>query len=264
MPVHGPGTESERAGAATPGSTGARRWTAPRDGPGAPFAMLGFLGVLLLLAAGPAAAQGRLGGGLGLAFTVPRGELGDNVGAGLGLGGQLLYGLDPAGALALRLDGALVTYGSERFRRPLSRTVSRVSVDVQTRNNIFLLGFGPQLALPAGPVRPYLNGAVGLGYFFTESSVEGSGNFDFQDFARTTNFDDLSFAYGVGGGLGIALGSGPRPVRLALDLQYRDHGRTRYLREGSIEEDGTGRVFIRPLESDADLFLLQVGVSFGF
>ncbi len=225
--------------------------------------ILGAVG-LLLVAAGAAIAQSRWHGGGGLTLAIPQGELADNVDTGFGLGGHLVYGLDPAGAVGLRLDAAVVTYGSERFRRPLSRTVSRVSVDVQTRNNILLLGFGPQLALPAGRVRPYVNGAVGLGYFYTESSVEGSGNFDFQDFARTTNFDDLSFAYGAGGGLGIALSRGRTPVYLALDLQYRAHGETRYLREGSIEEDGTGRVFITPLRSDADLLVAQLGISVGF
>lgn len=221
-------------------------------------------GALLLLAAGPADAQSRWHGGAGLTFAIPQGELADHVDPGFGLGGHLVAGLDPAGVVGLRLDAAIVTYGSERFRRPLSRTVSRIFVDVRTKNNILLLGVGPQLALPAGPLRPYVNGAVGLGYFYTETSVDGSRNFHFDDFARTTNFDDLSLAYGFGGGVGIGLSGGRNPIYLALDLQYRDHGETRYLREGSIEEDGTGRVFITPLRSDADLLVAQVGVSVGF
>lgn len=227
------------------------------------------LGVLALLAGGPAWAQAGPGGssrvflGGGVTVSVPRGEFGDFVDEGLGLGGTLRVGLDPAAILALRLDASVVTYGSERFTVPLSTTVSRVFVDVVTRNNIFLLGLGPQLGVPYGPLRPYLNGVVGLGYFFTESEVRGSSNPFFDDFARTTNFDDLSFAYGAGGGLGLALSGGRRPFLLVLDLQVRNHGRTRYLREGSITEDGTGRIFLDPLESDADVLLVQLGVSFG-
>lgn len=219
---------------------------------------------LLLLATAPVGAQNRWHGGASLVFAVPQGEFADNVDAGFGFGGHLVYGLDPVGAVGLRLDAAAVTYGSERFRRPLSLTVSRVLVDVRTRNNILLLGFGPQLALPAGAVRPYVNGAVGLGYFYTQSSVEGSANFRFDEFARTTNFDDLSLGYGGGGGLGIALARGRTPLYLVFDIQYRSHGETRYLREGSIREDAAGGVTITPLRSDADVLVAQVGVSIGF
>jgi hypothetical protein len=218
---------------------------------------------LIAVASSPASGQSWLAGG-GLALSVPQGEFGDRVDEGFGVGGHLVYLVDPYGVLGLRLDAAIVTYGRERFEVPLSRTVSRVRVDVTTRNNILLAGFGPQLALPLGAVRPYVNGSVGLGYFFTESSVGDDSGFYFDEFARTTNFDDLSFAYGLGGGLGIALRRGPNPLLLALDLQYRDHGETRYLREGSIEEDGFGGVFIHPLRSDAEVLVLQLGVSVGF
>ena len=109
-----------------------------------------------------------------------------------------------------------------------------------------------------------MNGAVGLGYFFTESEVKGSGNFRFDDFARTTNFDDLSFSWGGGGGIEIGLRSGPNPLLLHFDAQYRNHGRTEFLREGSIEEDASGRVTFDPLRAEADLLLLRAGLSFGF
>lgn len=230
-------------------------------------AAAGLAAAVALLASAPGGlAQGRDGGGSrwvvggGLALSVPQGELAEFIDHGLGFGGHVRYGLDRAGLLSLRLDASAVTYGSETFRVPLSQTVSRVLVDVTTRNSILLVGFGPQLTLPAGAVRPYVNGAVGLGYFFTESSVRGSGNLRFDDFARTTNFDDLSFAYGAGGGMAVALDR-RRRLFLVLDGQYRDHGRTRYLREGSVREDGSGRLTIAPLESDANLLLFQLGLA---
>lgn len=231
-------------------------------------AAAGLAAAVTLLASAPGGlAQAREGGsrwfvGGGLAVSVPQGELAEFIGAGLGFGGHVRYGLDRAGLASLRLDAGVVTYGSETFRVPLSQTVSRVLVDVTTRNSILLVGLGPQLTLPAGAVRPYINGAVGLGYFFTESSVRGSGNLRFDDFARTTNFDDLSFAYGAGGGVAVAL-SRSRRLFLVLDGQYRDHGRTRYLREGSVREEGGGRVTVTPLESDANLLVLQLGLSVG-
>lgn len=255
------------SGAAVCGRRAPRSWRAARLASRVPAsaAAVALSGACLLACSGrPLAAQNRWHAGGALTLAIPQGEFANNVDTGLGLGGHLVYGLDPAGVVGLRVDGAFVTYGSERFRTPLSRTVSRILVDVRTRNNIFMLGTGPQLALPGGALRPYVNAAVGLGYFYTESSVDGSANFAFDDFARTTNWDDLSFGYGLGGGLGIGLRRGRVPLYLALDLQYRHHGETRYLREGSITEDGAGRVFIDPLRSEADLLIVQLGVSVGF
>ncbi|MFQ5689740.1 MAG: outer membrane beta-barrel protein [Gemmatimonadota bacterium] len=218
-----------------------------------------------LAPASPACAQqsGRWVLSGGLAISVPQSEFADFVDDGFGIGTQLLYRADPAGVLSLRLDAAIVTYGRERLEAPLSRTVSRINVDVVTRNNILLAGLGPQLTLPAGRFRPYVNGAIGLGYFFTESEVKGTGNFLSDGFARTTNFDDVSFSYGGGGGLELGLHGGPHPLLLNMDFQYRNHGKTRFLRKGSIQEDGTGRVSFAPLEAEADLLLIRVGLSFG-
>lgn len=203
----------------------------------------------------------ELGGGF--AVAVPQGEFSRFVDEGYGLGIHAVYALDRDGAVGLRFDGGFVTYGSERFTVPLLPSTGRVLVDVKTRNNIGILGIGPQLQLPSGAIRPFVNGFVGLGYFFTESSVGGSSDFDFDDFARTTNFDDVSFAYGGGGGLGLRLGRGYRPVYLNFEVQYRNHGETEYLREGSIVDDGFGGLIISPLLSEADFLLFQVGVSIG-
>lgn len=244
-------------------------------------------GVVVLAAARPAAAQERcwcdddehyddrhddrghrhgpprwdLGGGL--AVAVPQGELADFIDEGFGLALHATYGLDPQSIVGLRFEGGFVQYGSERFTTPLLPATGRILVDVRTRNNIGMLGLGPQLQVPDGPIRPYLNGFVGLGYFFTESSVGGSSNFEFDDFARTLNFDDVSFAWGGGGGLGVRLGNGFRPIYLNFDAQYRNHGETEYLREGSIVDDGFGGIIITPLRSEADFLLFQLGVSVG-
>lgn len=234
------------------------------EGSRPPVARMSLLVLLLSCVAGSGAAQEptRWFGSAGVALTVPSGEL-DGMDTGVGLGGQLLYRLDPAGALALRIDGAGVTYGSERGRAPLSPTVPRIEVEVTTRNNILLLGAGPQLTLPAGPFRPYVNAAAGLGYFYTESAVRGTRDYRRRDFARTTNFSDTQLSYGVGGGLQLGLRPGRRPLHLEMDVQYRRHGLTRYLTEGDIREDADGRLIIQPRSSDADLWVLRLGLSLG-
>lgn len=203
----------------------------------------------------------ELGGGF--AVAVPQGEFSRFVDEGYGLALHTTVGLDPTNVVALRFDAGFVTYGNERFSVPLLPSTGRILIDLNTRNNIGFLGLGPQLQVPDGPIRPYVNGFVGLGYFFTESSVRGSSNFEFDSFARTLNFDDVSLAYGAGGGLGVRLGNGRTPVFLNFEAQYRKHGKTEYLVEGSIIDDGFGGVFIDPLFTDADFLLVQVGLSVG-
>jgi opacity protein-like surface antigen len=112
--------------------------------------------------------------------------------------------------------------------------------------------------VPSGPVRPYLYGTIGLGYFFTESSVKGTNSTD-QEFASSTNFDDTTPALTLGGGFQIPVA---RIVAIDLGVEYRRHREARYLTEGDIVEEDDGSVTLNVNESDADLFVYRIGVSF--
>lgn len=200
--------------------------------------------------------------GIGLGLGVPVGEFENYIGVGGGLGGFFLYNFDRQGLLGLRLDGAYLVYGSETRRRPLSPTVPLITVDVTTRNQIVWLDVGPQFTfLPGGIVRPYVNATIGFSYFATRSSVRGSGSSE--DFASTTNFDDLTFSWQSGTGLWITLSRGRNPVHLDASVRYIGNGRVRYLREGSIIEEPDGSVTFQPIESETNLLWIQVGVSIG-
>jgi hypothetical protein len=192
----------------------------------------------------------------------PLGEFDDYIDWGGGFGGEFLYAFDRQGALGLRVNLGLLIYGHETKRVPLSPSLGRISVDVSTSNNIFVASIGPQVMLPSGVVRPYLNGTAGLSYFFTQSSVEGSA--DFEPFARSTNFDDATFAWSAGGGLYIPLRRGHRhSVSLDIGAQYHANGEATYLREGSIHEDGTGEIFFDPIRSQTNLVTYRLGVTVG-
>ena len=201
--------------------------------------------------------------GAGFAVLSPQGDFATFVDDGYGVGLNATVGLDRSNVVGLRFDLGYLNYGSERFGVPVFPNTGRILADLVTRNNIGYAGLGPQIQLPYGPVRPYVNGFVGLGYFFTESSVRGGYPYDYIGYGRTLNFDDVSFAYGAGGGLGVRLGHGRTPVFLKLDAQYRRHGETEYLVPGSIIDDGDGGAFIQPLFSQVDFLLFQVGVSVG-
>ena len=200
--------------------------------------------------------------GVHLMVAQPLGEFDDYIDWGGGIGGEFLYAFDRQGALGLRVNVGLMIYGHETKRVPLSPSLGRISVDVSTSNNILVMGIGPQVMLPSGAVRPYMNGTVGLSYFFTQSSVEGSA--DFEPFASSTNFDDATFAWAAGGGLYIPLRRGRKhPLSLDIGAQYHANGEARYLREGSIREDGTGEIFFDPIRSQTNLLTYRLGVTVG-
>jgi len=205
----------------------------------------------------------RFQGGGALTIAQPAGQFKQYVNNGVGVGGHALYRIGALGAFALRVDGSFVQYGRETKRVMLSPTVGgRVKVDLTTSNNIYWLGVGPQLMAPRGPVRPYINGTVGLAYFATESSLKGVD--DVESEFHNTNLDDLRFSFGGGTGVLIPIAHGRRTlVFLDLGARFINNGRTQYLREGGIEDLPNGDVRLHPIASNANLWTYHVGVSIG-
>lgn len=223
----------------------------------------------LLLLAGPLAAQeiAPVGAprnylGVNLGAAQPTGAFGDSVDTGFAIDLNYLYRVDQAGVLGLRLDGGFMIYGSEQRRVLLSPTVGgRINVDLNTSNNVFYLGAGPQLMLRTGVVHPYVNAQGGLAYFSTTSSLSGRGG---ESFASTNNFDDWALTYGGGAGVYIPVNRGGRtPIALDLGVRYRHTGEVDYLREGSIRDLPNGTIDFSPIRSDTDVFDFAVGVSVG-
>lgn len=215
---------------------------------------------------GPATRDGepRLMGGAAFTVAQPAGEFGQYVANGIGANLHGLYRVGASGFFALRVDGDFVQYGSETKRVNLSNTVGgRIRVDLNTANNIAALGAGPQLMVPRGPVRPYVNGTMGFAYFGTESSVRGSSDTQ-EPFARTTNYDDWTLSYGGGTGILIPVSRRQRSlVFLDLGARFHNNGRVRYLREGGITDLPDGDVALDVIHSRANLWTYHVGVSVG-
>lgn len=193
-----------------------------------------------------------------LTYAEPRAEIAEVVERGFGIQGFGVLFLDPQGYVGLRVDGGFLNYGNEKVRVPLSNTVRRVLVDVNTSNNIAMLDIGLEFSAPAGPLRPYVFANVGFGYFFTESSVSGSNTSD-EPFARTLNFDDTTTGATFGGGLRIPVAG---QISVDLGAEYRRYTQARYLTEGDIIEEADGSVTLRVRESDAELMMYRLGVAF--
>ncbi len=196
-----------------------------------------------------------------LVYAVPQGEFAQYVNQAWGVNGHAIYALDREGVLSIRADVGYLNYGNEHKRVPLSPTIGgRVLVDLNTTNNIFVAGIGPQLMVPNGMLRPYVAGAVGISYFYTQSEVGGT---DGGTFASSTNFDDAALAWSAAGGVYIPVHQGRHPISIDVGMRYHWNGTTTYLKRGGITDGANNTIFVDPIRSRADFLVWHLGVSFG-
>lgn len=205
-------------------------------------------------------------GGASFVYGRPSGSFADYVEQGFGFDAFGRWKVDRRGAFSLGIEGGWLQYGREVMRVPLSSTIGRVMVDVTTSNNIIFLGAGPQLMIPSGALRPYVNGSVGFSYLFTESSVDGDDRDYYYgsdgSFARSTNYSDFVFATTGGAGVYIPFGA-KREAGLDIGLRYHSGGTGKYLKEGSIVDRPGTTPEIFPIESRTNLFSWRIGFVAG-
>lgn len=199
---------------------------------------------------------------ISLTQTRPGGEMGTRIGSGYGVSGAFLLPLDRDGFLSLRAEVGAVEYGHELKRTAFSESVGgRVEVNVRTTHALVPGSVGLQLAAPSGPVRPYVNGGIGLVAFYTDSRVQPTAGG--APLASTVNQWDAAPMWAVGGGLYIPLSMESRKIFLDVGAQYLHGGRVEYLAPGSIVDLPDGRVTITPLESETRILALRVGARIG-
>ena len=205
----------------------------------------------------------RSSGSFAFTQSRPLGGLKDNIGFGYGASAAYMFRLDRAGVLSLRTDLALVDYGHESMRVPLSPTIGgRIQVKVVTSNYIVPVSIGPQLMWPTGAVRPYVTAGVGGQFFFTDSRIDGTDGDS--NLLRTTNQSDQTAMWVAGGGIYVPL-TNRSGVNTSLDfgVQFIGGGRAQYLRPGSIEDLPNSQIRITPLESETRMTLVRIGVRIG-
>lgn len=197
---------------------------------------------------------------MGVQYAHPTGAFAAQVDRAVGVGGSVRYHFRGFAPLGLRGDLAWMNYGNERKRVPLSSTINRVLVEMNTANDIALVTAGPELMVTAGPLRPYAFAFAGYSYFYTETSV-GDGQ-DGGSFARSTNFHDGGPASGWGGGLRIPLSV--RRVDVAIDggARFTHNGVRTYLRRGDIVDQPDGSLLLSPRTTPANFVQYYVAASF--
>ena len=170
--------------------------------------------------------------GGGVHFGLPTGDFDDAVDEGWGAAGHFVA--TPHGRpYGLRGEVSALVYGSRDYETRQDDGYGDGGVRTDTWFGNLLIG--PELRARSGVLRPYLHALAGLGYFATSTETAGhSGNGSRGD----TNFDDATFAWAVGGGVEIALGS---DVSLDLGARYLANGTVDYLTGEGISGGGNGR-----------------------
>ena len=211
----------------------------------------------------PATARSARAGGwsfdVAAQMTQPVGEFRQQVGHAFGAGFAARYRIPRIPALAVRGDLGFLNYGNERKRVPLSSSLNRVLVEQNTTNNIALLTIGPELAVPRGPIRPYVFGFGGWSHFYTESSArdEDSGH----SFASSVNFSDGGGAVGWGGGLRIPLRMRQTAVSIDGGARFTRNWTRSYLRPGDIQDQPDGSLIFTERRTTANFWQFHLGAS---
>ncbi|HZK78728.1 MAG TPA: outer membrane beta-barrel protein [Gemmatimonadaceae bacterium] len=197
-----------------------------------------------------------------LLVAQPKGEFATQIDT-QGFGGNVagLFRLDREGIFSIRGDIGGMQYGSETLHVPYLPITGRVSLDVETTNSLFWGSIGPQITAPVGRFQPYINAAVGVMDFTTQTSVRGSDS-DYE-YASTTNKDDATSAYIFGGGVYIPLGR-VNEWKLHVGARYFYGGEASYLKEGDIRDNPDGSITLFPRTSKTDQVTWQLGVSYTF
>jgi len=199
----------------------------------------------------------------------PKDEFKENVeDLGFGIGGMFAFrpGNSP---VLIGIDVEYMIYGSETRQEPFSLTIPDVTVEVETRNNILLTHALLRLQGNSGTFRPYLDGLIGMHYFFTETKVRDEDDFVEEPIASSTNQEDIAFSYGAGGGVMFLVyqkrEEGSKLIEVLIDfrVRYSFGGEATYLKKGSITREN-GTAIIDALRSRTDLLTYQLGVVFTF
>ena len=202
---------------------------------------------------------------------VPQKDFADNVdNTGYGASGQFAYFLGDT-PIAVGGEVGFLNYGTVKRFEQFSPDIPEVLLRVSTTNNIVLTHGFVRVQPRTGPVRPYFDGLIGFKYLFTRTSIQDE-NFSGETIASSTNFDDLAFSYGIGGGMTIRVwegesgrrGQAPAQLSIHLGARYLWGAEARYLKKGSIRQDSNGDVIYDVFQSKTDMLTPQIGIRVSF
>ncbi len=196
-------------------------------------------------------------GGIALVYGHPGGEFAQNVKRALGLSVSAHAHFGPGRLFGLGFDGAYLIYGGGI--QSLPRTYTGEPLEESTTAQILLVGVGPRLAAPLGPIEPYVGGSVGFALFVKLASRPlEDGDDRIEGHIEEADFGFPAWA--AVGGLRVRLTQGATPVSLDLGVRYQVTGPVRYIAgETFLDRDGTSS--LTSVKGRTQIWLFHVGVS---
>ncbi|WP_448520713.1 hypothetical protein [Rhodoflexus sp.] len=123
-----------------------------------------------------------------------------------------------------------------------------------------------------GPIRPYVDGMLGLKYFRTATEIENNNNNNWwgnnnnsnnRNIVTVPNHEDVALSYGGGIGINIVLGEN---VWLDLRTVYLPGTVASYVKRGDVYPDPNdpARTIVIKSRSATDMLNHQIGLTFSF
>ena len=220
--------------------------------------------LVLLLSPLVAGAQSRYTvGGAGL-YGQPLGQFGDNVQRGFGLDGFGTIGFDSQGIFSLKGELGYIRYARKTEPFFASDGFSTFELESETTSGVLMLGVGPQLTVPTGPLRPYIGGSVGFARFATNTSINvparSSNTGQKETLDQHTVSSDFILSLAASGGLRFELPFLGRGVLGDLGVRWHRNGEAEYVSSQGVVYNGSARPTITPTRSQADFLAYRLGI----
>ena len=220
------------------------------------------LGLLLL----PLTAQGqsRYTAGVSGLYGQPLGPFADNVRHGFGLDGMGTLGLDSRGIFSLKGEIGWLRLDSKSEPFIVDTGFEFVELESETTSGVLMLGIGPQLAVPFGPIRPYVGGSVGFARFATNTAIKISADQtntgEEETIDEQTVSSDFILSLAASGGIRFELPFMGRGILADLGARWHRNGEAEYVSSEGVVYDGSGRPTITPTRSEADFLVYRLGI----
>jgi hypothetical protein len=220
------------------------------------------LGLLLL----PLTAQGQARYTVGVSglYGQPLGPFADNVRHGFGLNGMGTAGLDSRGILSLKAELGWLRLDSKSEPFIVDTGFEFLELESETTSGVLTLGVGPQLAVPFGPIRPYVGGSVGFARFSTNTAIKLSADQSNTNQEETiddqTVSSDFILSLTASGGIRFELPFMGRGILADFGARWHRNGEAEYVSSEGVVYNGAGVPTITATRSDADFLVYQLGI----
>ena len=218
----------------------------------------------LLLLPFAAQAQSRYTVGISGLYGQPLGPFADNVRHGFGLDGMGTVGLDSRGIFSLKAELGWIRLDSKSEPFIVNTGFEFLELESETTSGVLMLGAGPQLAVPFGPIRPYVGGSVGFARFATNTAIKISADQTNTGQEETIDEQTVSsdFILSLTGSAGIRfeLPFMGRGILADLGARWHRNGEAEYVSSEGVVYNGSGVPTITATRSDADFLVYRLGI----